>query len=160
MENNTRIKIIAEVAQGYEGSFEQAKLLLRAAVNAGADAIKFQVIYADELCTEDYEYRGLFQNLEMEDGSWHELVRIAHQESMEMHFDIFGPKSLELAIKNKVDAVKVHATDLENMGLMRLIKSSAINTVYLGVGGAFSAEIRKAVEMLESKICQQAILCL
>ena len=43
------IKIIAEIAQGFEGNFTQSKLLIKAAAKAGADSVKFQLVYAEEL---------------------------------------------------------------------------------------------------------------
>ena len=61
------LKIIAEIAQGFEGNFEQSKLLIKAAAKAGADAVKFQLVYADELATVDYQYYSLFKELEMEE---------------------------------------------------------------------------------------------
>ena len=60
-----KIEIVAELAQGFEGCAKQAKLLIKAAAKAGADAAKFQLVYADELATEDYEYYNLFSSLEM-----------------------------------------------------------------------------------------------
>ena len=46
--------IIAEAAQGYEGNPEIAKLLLTAAAKANADAVKFQIIYADDIAVPNY----------------------------------------------------------------------------------------------------------
>ena len=48
-----QIEIIAELAQGFEGRPEQARLLIKAAASAGADAAKYQLVYADELATPD-----------------------------------------------------------------------------------------------------------
>ena len=50
------IEVIAELAQGFEGRPDQARLLLQAAASAGADAAKFQLIYADELAAPDYRH--------------------------------------------------------------------------------------------------------
>ena len=58
------VEIIAEVAQGYEGNPTLAGLLARAAVRAGADAVKYQLVYADEIATPDYQYYDLFRRLE------------------------------------------------------------------------------------------------
>ena len=55
------IKIIAEIAQGFEGNFTQSKLLIKAAAKAGADSVKFQLVYAEELSTTDYKYFKLFK---------------------------------------------------------------------------------------------------
>ena len=67
------MKIIAEIAQGFEGSLTQAKLLLKAASSSGADIAKLQLVYADELATQDYIYYKLFKNLEMSFKQWKEL---------------------------------------------------------------------------------------
>ena len=58
-----KIEIIAEIAQGYEGSLDLAKLLLKSAVNSGVDAVKFQMIFADELATKNYKHYRLFKDL-------------------------------------------------------------------------------------------------
>jgi N,N'-diacetyllegionaminate synthase len=65
-----QIEIIAELAQGFEGRPEQARLLMKAAASAGADAAKYQLVYADELATPDYKYYDLFRSLEMPDDVW------------------------------------------------------------------------------------------
>ena len=68
------VEIIAEVAQGYEGNPALARLLARGAVRAGADAVKFQLVYADELATPDYLYYDLFRGLEMKSEAWKEVA--------------------------------------------------------------------------------------
>lgn len=50
------VKIIAEIAQGYEGKPEQARLLAKAGVASGADAVKFQCVYADDISVPDYKH--------------------------------------------------------------------------------------------------------
>ena len=42
------IKIIAELAQGYEGNPRQTIELTKAALKTNCDIIKFQCLYADE----------------------------------------------------------------------------------------------------------------
>ena len=43
-----RPKIIAEIAQGYEGRPDYSDFYVRAAARAGADAIKFQIVDDDD----------------------------------------------------------------------------------------------------------------
>ena len=63
--------IIAEEAQGYapindsKPSLDIAILLVRAAASAGADAVKFQIIFVDELAEPGYEHYELFKNIKM-----------------------------------------------------------------------------------------------
>ena len=146
-----RLNIIAEIAQGFEGNFEQSKLLIKAAAKAGADAVKFQLVYADELATADYEYYTLFKELEMEEAQWKSLKDFASSLGTQLIVDIFGEKSLAAAENIGVSTIKVHGTDVTNLGLLEAISSSSIEKVILGVGGANWGEIEKALQVLRSK---------
>lgn len=145
------IDIIAEIAQGYEGNIEQAILLLKAAARAGADAAKYQVIYADELCTPDYQHYALFRSLEMPDEKWVRLVEEARKLEIRVILDVFGDRSLALAERLGVNEIMVHATDLTNMPLIEKIAAGKAERVVLGVGGALMSEIESTVKVLLSK---------
>lgn len=145
------MSIIAEIAQGFEGKPEQASLLMQAAASSGADAAKYQLVYADELATPDYKYYDLFKSLEMPDEVWEELASYASELGIELHLDIFGLRSLELAEKLRVGAVKLHGTDIANIGLLKAVAASQVNKVLLGAGGAFSSEIDQALQILSTK---------
>ena len=41
--DNDKIYIIAEIGGNHEGDFEKARSLMRQAIDAGADSVKFQV---------------------------------------------------------------------------------------------------------------------
>jgi len=152
-----KLNIIAEIAQGFEGNFEQSKLLIKAAAKAGADSVKFQLVYADELATADYQYYELFKELEMEEAQWKSLKDYASSQGIQLIVDVFGEKSLELAVNIGVDTVKVHGTDVTNLGLLEAISNSSIKNIILGVGGAYWSEIEKALKVLRSKII--VLLC-
>ena len=92
------LEIVAELAQGFEGSPAKASLLLQSAANAGADAAKFQLIYDDELSTPDYKFYSLFQSLEMSDTDWENLKNQSSKIEVELQFDIFGELSLRKSI--------------------------------------------------------------
>ena len=145
------VEIIAELAQGFEGRPEQARLLLKAAAAAGADAAKFQLVYADELATPDYQHYALFQSLEMPDDVWHGLGSYAAELGIELHVDIFGTRSLELAERIGVAAVKLHGTDIANLGLLGAVARSRVPRALLGAGGAHAGEIEQAIEVLRDK---------
>jgi N,N'-diacetyllegionaminate synthase len=145
------LQIIAELAQGFEGKPEQARLLLKAAAAAGADAAKYQLVYADELATPDYKHHALFRTLEMPDEVWRSLASHASELGVALQFDIFGPRSLALAEQLGVSAVKLHPTDVTNAGLLRAVAQSRIGTVLLGAGGARKSELAAAVRALASK---------
>jgi len=145
------VEIIAELAQGFEGRPEQAHLLLRAAAAAGADAAKFHLVYADELASRDYKYFDLFRSLEMADQTWEGLATYSGELGIELHLDILGSRSLRLAERVGAAAVKLHATDLANLGLLRDVAASSAGRVLLGAGGAHLGEIETAVTILAAK---------
>jgi len=145
------IEIIAELGQGYEGRPEQARLLMKAAASAGADVAKYQLVYADELATPDYKYYELFKTLEMPDEVWVELDRYSKELNIQLHLDIFGTRSLLLAEKIGVSAIKLHGTDITNIALLGEVAKSNVPRIMLGAGGAHFNELWKALEILMHK---------
>lgn len=146
-----KIEIVAEIAQGFEGSVQQTKLFVKAAAKAGADSVKFQLVYADELATEDYEYYSLFKKLEIDQEQWNDIKNLCIQHGIELIFDIFGEKSLGVAQGLGIKTVKIHPTDITNDRFLMKIAESNLNRVMLGAGGAFFSEIKSALEILSEK---------
>jgi N,N'-diacetyllegionaminate synthase len=143
--------IVAELAQGFEGRPEQARLLLRAAASAGADAAKYQLVYADELAVPAYEHYALFKSLEMDDAVWAGVAALARELGIALQFDIFGARSLALAEALGVSAVKLHPTDVANEGLLALVAASSVQQVLIGAGGCLAAELKRALQVLSGK---------
>jgi len=146
-----KLEIIAELAQGFEGCPDQARLLVKAAAAAGADAAKLQLVYADELATPDYKHYALFRTLEMADEVWDRLAVSARQWGIALQLDIFGSRSLQLAERVGVDAIKLHPTDIANVGLLEEVARSRVSRVLLGAGGAHMAELTGALNLLNGK---------
>jgi len=107
--------IIAEVAQGYEGNKRVVDLYVKAAANALADAIKFQIFYADELSLPDYKYYELFKGLELPWQVWAEAVKESHKKGMEFYSDVVGVKSFNMLEKIGADGYKIHTTNINNI---------------------------------------------
>lgn len=142
---------IAEIAQGYEGKPLQAALLVRAAASAGADAVKLQLVYADELCTPDYKHYALFKSLEMPDIEWVDLNRLCRELGVGLYLDVFGERSLALAARLGVSGVKVHSTDMGNIGLLRKVGACGVSSVILSAGGCLAQEIDAALDEMGAK---------
>lgn len=134
------VEIIAEAAQGYEGDSTLAKLLARAAVQAGADAVKFQLVYADEIATPDYQYYALFKSLEMPAEAWRAVVDDVHAAKRRIYLDVFGERSLREARALGVDGVKIHSTDFFNAPLVDLALE-LMSRVYVSFGGITAEEL-------------------
>lgn len=145
------LTIIAEIAQGYEGKPAQAAALLAAAAAAGADAVKFQLVYAEELATPDYVHFDLFRSLEMPDTAWEELAKLARDKGTELYLDVFGRRSLAIAQGLGVGSVKIHTTDMANIGFVQEVARSTIEEVLLSCGGCHRREIDEAIGILRAK---------
>jgi N,N'-diacetyllegionaminate synthase len=128
------IEIIAEIAQGYEGNSKLAELLLKGAIVANADAIKLQLVFADELCVPSYPYYDLFKSLEMDEEVWDKLVAMAHDAGKKLYFDVYGDRSLHLAQKLGADGVKISTTDFYNFPLIKQAFTT-FDVVFLSTGG-------------------------
>ena len=81
-------QIVAEIAQGFEGRPEQAMLMIKAAAASKADAVKFQLVIADELSTPDYEHYELFTTLEMDTAVWQDMKTSCDQLGVELVFEV------------------------------------------------------------------------
>ncbi len=146
------LEIIAEVAQGYLGDPPvKTRWLIDLAAAAGADAVKFQLVYADELCTPDHHHYGLFTDLEMGDADWQAVAKRCQEKQINLYLDIFGPRSLDLACRIGVYGLKLHSTDILNIPLMRQVADAPIARVLLSVGGTFDDELAEAVSLLGHK---------
>lgn len=145
MRKSKIIRIIAEAAQGFEGDPLLARLLVRAAARAGADAVKFQLVYADEIATPDYKYYDLFKKLEMPAGCWRQVAGEAKKEGVGLYFDVFGKKSLRMALALGAEGLKIHATDFYHDELIR----AALNTgkhILMGLGGLGEKDLSSLLE--------------
>ena len=153
---SSNIEIIAEVAQGYEGNEKLSDLLTTAAINSGADSVKFQLVFADELATPDYKWYDLFKILEMDEAVWQGLARRIHDNNQLLYFDVFGFKSLEAAKRIGSDGVKLSTTEFYNIDLMKEALKT-FDKVIISVGGIPESDIDEVVQGLlrhyKEKIC-------
>jgi len=153
---NDRVEIIAEIAQGYEGDKKLSELLAKGATAAGADSVKFQLVYADELATPDYMYYDLFRSLEMDSNFWKQLCSVIHDNGKKVYFDVFGLMSLEVASEIDADGVKLSTTEFYNNRLFDAALSM-FDVIFLSVGGVPIEDVDKKMSMLSdeeiNKIC-------
>lgn len=144
----TKPYIIAEAAQGFEGNKDVSKLLVRSAAVAGADAIKFQLVYADDLAEKGYEYYDLFKSLEMPDEDWLEVRDLARKLNVDFVLDLFGPESIRLAKTIKADGVKIHSTCFFDEEFIKGVLGLG-TAVYLSAGGIRFDEVEMALKKFE-----------
>ena len=137
--------IIAEAAQGHEGNELYARHLLRAAALAGADAVKFQLVVADDLAEPDYEYYPWYKKVEFTLEQWQRIQSLAKQESIALVMDVFGPLGLKIARQLELHAIKLHSADFFNDDLIAGAYEAA-PTVILSSAGLFLEELLARIE--------------
>lgn len=150
MFSESRTFIICELSQTHEGSLQLAKMLVKAAAEAKADAVKIQIFTADELAVPSYKYYPLFQQLEWPESQWKELIDCTHEFGIKFFADVFGTSTLEMLIRNGVDGLKLHGTDMRNTRLLKALADVDI-PVLLSIGGGTAAETKNALSILNSK---------
>lgn len=142
--------IIAEIAQGHEGSKTLCRHFVDVAKKSGADAIKFQIFDTNELCTPDNQDYKLFQAFELEEKDWKELIEYAVSKGIDFLADIFGLHTLKWIANTKTKGFKIHSSDIKNLSLLKAVKK-VNQKIYLSAGGSELQEIKKALKIIERK---------
>ena len=111
--------------QGFEGKLNLAIKHIEFAAKSKIDAIKFQMVFADDLATSDYKYYKLFKSLEINLKGWKMINKVCRRfKKIDLILDISGDRSLEIAKKINPYAIKIHPTDIDNFNLLKKINNS------------------------------------
>ena len=127
----SNINIIAEIGTSHEGSLEKARELVDAAAWAGADTIKFQWVYADEILHPDTGYVKLptgnirlydrFKQLECPVSFYREMIDYVHSKGCKFCCSPFGLRSLAELLELKPDYVKVASPELNHFPMLKAL---------------------------------------
>lgn len=156
--------IIAEIGTSHEGSIEKARLLVDAAADSGADAIKFQWVYADEILhpktgmvhlpTGDIPLYERFRQLECPPDFYRELIDYVHSKKCKFCCSPFGLRSLSELLELKPDYVKIASPELNHFPMLKALAEyrKRVGTtevpVILSSGVSRLEDIKKAVDIV------------
>ncbi len=161
--------IIAEAGVNHEGDIEKAKLMIKQAANAGADAIKFQIYKAESLAskyapaywdttkeTAQSQYR-LFKKY---DRFWREefetLANYAAKFGLDFLSTPFDFEAVDI-LEDLVPAYKIASADITNYPLLKYIASKG-KPILLSTGASTISEIYQALEVITEQGNDQVIL--
>ncbi|MBP5518955.1 MAG: N-acetylneuraminate synthase family protein [Treponema sp.] len=160
----SKINIIAEIGTSHEGSIEKARSLVDAAADSGADTIKFQWVYADEILhpntgivhlpTGDIPLYERFRQLECAPSFYKEMLEYVHSKGCKFCCSPFGLKSLQELLQIKPDYVKIASPELNHYPMLKALakyreKVGSENVpVILSSGVSRLEDIQKAIKIV------------
>ena len=169
----SKINIIAEIGTSHEGSIQKAKQLVDSAVDSGADTVKFQWVYADEILHPNTGFVQLptgkiplyqrFCELECNPDFYSELQDYVHKKGAKFCCSPFGLKSLEQLLAIKPDFVKIASPELNHFKMLEKLadyrknqkkQSQSVVPVILSSGVSKLSDIQEAIEVLGTEKVQ------
>lgn len=141
---NNPVYIVAEVGLNHNGDIKIAKRLVDAALEAGADAIKFQTYKTEEFVSRSNQYFDVFKNVELSYEDFAELKNYSKNNGITFFSTPFDIESADYLKKIGVSCFKIASSDLTNIPLIRHI--SKMNTpMIISTGLSTMEEIDEAV---------------
>lgn len=153
MSHPTGVHVIAEAGTNHGGQLETGKRLVDIAAEAGADSVKFQVIYPEglylpELVTDEgYVENEVFRqraDAMLADDDYRALAAHARERGLPLSASVFDRRGLDLLDELDAPYVKIASCDLNNVGLLREAASRG-RTLVVSTGMSSLAEIEAAV---------------
>ena len=142
--------IILETACGHDGKEKNLIKLIDIAKKANAKNIKFQIFNLEERALEKTKEHKIFKRLVLSEVSWKNSIQYAKKKKLNVFSDIYGEYSLQIALKNNVDGLKIHSEDFFNSFFIEKCIDTK-KTVLIGIGGTHRSEIYDLVKFLLNK---------
>jgi sialic acid synthase SpsE len=163
--------IVAEAGVNHNEQPELAMDLIRAAAEAGADAIKFQTYSADRLVIKNspvywdvpgaeivhsqYELFSKLDGLPLD--VYHQMVALADELGIELFSSPFSEVDADFLDSLGVPAFKIASADITHHPLLRHVARKS-KPIILSTGTSRLGEIEEAIEVIESEGNDQIIL--
>ena len=154
--------IVAEVGINHNGDIKIAKSLIDEAVDAGANAVKFQKRHLKSLYRNDVienpnlESQGfeilldVLKNVELSDLDYKEIVTYCNEKNITFLCTAWDKKSVDFLESINISAYKIASADLTNFPLIQYIIDTK-KPIILSSGMSTMEEIEKSVDFLNSK---------
>jgi sialic acid synthase SpsE len=155
--------LIAELGTGHRGDMARAKELVSAAAFAGADGVKVQIVYANEILHPNtgvvplpggaIQLYDMFKKLEAPVEFYAEIKNFAESKGLLFLASPFGRQSAEELFSLSPDFVKIASPELNYVQLLQKIAAWNIPTL-LSSGVSTLADVENALRFFESsKVC-------
>ena len=164
--------IVAELSANHNSSIERAEAIIKAAADAGADAIKLQTYTADSLtipssqpyfkiegtsCWAGRTFYDLYEEAYMP-WDWHQhLKTLANNLGLDCFSTPFDNTAVDFLMDVGVPCFKVASFEVIDIPLLKKIASTKM-PVIMSTGMATLSEIHEAVSTLQEGGCPEIVL--
>lgn len=161
--------VIAEIGVNHNGFLDMALKLIDVAVEAGADAVKFQKRKLDKLYGKKYLENAnagektlrymlpILQQVELSEADFHDIAAHCRKKSITFLCSAFDPDSADFLDTLGIPAYKVASADLTNLPLLDHLVSKG-KPLILSTGMSRMEEVELTVEFLHERQAQFALL--
>lgn len=164
--------IVAEVSANHLQDFERAKAIIKAAADAGADAVKLQTYTADTITLDcDNDYFQITQGTIWDGTTLHklyqeaftpwewqpELLKYANELGMECFSSPFDPTAVDFMEEMNMPAYKIASFEINDIPLIRKIAKLG-KPIIFATGIAYLEDIERALQVCKEEGNEQVIL--
>lgn len=153
--------IIAEAGVNHNGSLDLAKRMIDAAVDTGADAVKFQTFkaektvsryapkteYQKKVAKDDESQLEMIKKLELSATAHRVLIAYCKNKNIQFLSSPFDIESIDLLNDLGLDIIKIPSGEITNLPYLRKIGKMK-KRIILSTGMAEMAEIKEALDVL------------
>ena len=156
--NNSKIYVIAEIGNNHQGSVKHGLELIKAAKNAGANAVKTQkrdnkILYTKNFFNQIYDNPNSFgssygehrEKLELNKSDYKELIDYAKELKIDFFATPFDLNSLEFLEQFNLSSYKIASADITNIYLQAEIAKTK-KEIFLSTGGGTLEDVKRAKE--------------
>lgn len=160
--------IIAEVSCNHNGDFDEAVEIIKAAGEAGADAVKLQTYTADTMTRsftrmpkgtmwENMDLHGLYQKAQTP-WDWHErLKKVAEAEGLHIFSSPFDETAVDYLVDQGVPVLKLASFEVVDIKLIEKMASTGL-PIIMSNGMTNFLEMDEAIRTLRANGCENIAL--
>ena len=150
LDSSSGIEIIAEVANTHQGDPNYAYELAAKCLSSGANAVKFQIYFANELLSKNHPKYNHFKKQSFSPSTWKDIFSSLKRKNKKIYADVFGIEAFNLAKNCNLDGFKIHSSDLSNNEILEKINNKE-KKYFLSGGGSTIREIHSSLKFLNKK---------